>query len=69
MRTRLRVNPLRCDGHGLCAELFWERVRLDDFGYPIIDPTPFGESLLVDARRAVAACPRSALLLENLDDS
>ena len=26
----LRVDPISCDGHGLCAELFPERVSLDD---------------------------------------
>jgi ferredoxin len=63
---RLRVDPIRCDGHGLCAELFPERVRADDWGYPIIDPAPLDEGLLPLARRAVAACPVLALRLERL---
>ena len=33
----LVVNLVECDGHGICAELFPEWVRLDDWGYPIID--------------------------------
>jgi ferredoxin len=28
----LRVNPIECDAHGLCAELFPERVALDEWG-------------------------------------
>ena len=40
MSCRLVVNPITCVGHGLCAELFPERITLDDWGYPIIDPTP-----------------------------
>jgi ferredoxin len=63
---RLRVDPIRCDGHGLCAELFPERVRADDWGYPIIDAAPLDQGLLPLARRAVAACPVRALRLERL---
>jgi ferredoxin len=67
MRYRLRVNPIACAGHGLCAELFPERVRLDDWGYPIVAPEPFDERLLPHARRAVDQCPRLALLLEEVE--
>jgi len=61
MRQRLRVNPLACDASGSCAELFVERVRLDDWGYPIIDPTPIPDQLLPHAQRAVQNCPKLAL--------
>jgi len=64
MSDMLRVNPIACEGHGLCAELFPERVRLDDWGYPIIDGTPVPRSLEQHMRRAVAACPTLALRLE-----
>ncbi len=37
MSARLRVNPITCEAHGLCAELLPELIRLDDWGYPIID--------------------------------
>jgi ferredoxin len=60
----IRVDPIACDGHGLCAELFPERIRLDDWGYPIIDPAPIAGSLVGHARRAVAQCPKLALRLE-----
>jgi ferredoxin len=60
---QLRVNPIACDAHGLCAELLPERVTLDDWGYPIVDPTPIPPSLDKDAKRAAAACPMLALLL------
>jgi len=58
------VDPIACDGTGICAELFPERVRLDDWGYPIIDPTPFDDGLLPHAQRAVQNCPRLALTLD-----
>ena len=64
MSRRLRVNPIACEAHGLCAELLPERITLDDWGYPIVDPTPITPGLEKHARRAVAACPVLALLLE-----
>lgn len=63
MSKLLRLNPIACDGHGLCAELLPERVRLDDWGYPIIDPKPLTRELERHARRAVEACPVMALAL------
>lgn len=60
----LRFNPILCDAHGLCAELFPERIELDEWGYPIIDGSPVPRSLEAHARRAVAACPVLALKLE-----
>jgi ferredoxin len=60
----LRVDPIACEGHGLCAELFPERVRLDDWGYPIVDPEPIPPALEGHARRAVSACPTLALRLQ-----
>ena len=58
---RLRVDPIACKAHAVCAELFPERIRLDDWGYPIIDEHPVTPDLLQHARRAIAACPRAAL--------
>ena len=59
----LRVNPILCDGHGLCAELFPERIGLDEWGYPIVDSRPLPPGLERDARAAVSACPTLALRL------
>jgi ferredoxin len=67
-RTTMRVDPIACDGHGLCAELFPERITLDDWGYPIIDGKPIPDDLLAHARRAADACPTLALLLERERD-
>jgi ferredoxin len=66
---RLIVDPIACTGHGACAELFPERIRLDDWGYPIVDRGPVPEELLVHARRAVAACPTLALRLTDSGDA
>jgi ferredoxin len=63
-RLVLRVDPIACDGFGLCAELLPERVELDPWGYPIVDASPIPRPLLAQARRAVADCPRCALRLD-----
>lgn len=61
---RLRVDPVACDGIGMCARLS-TAVGLDEWGYPIVG------GLLPDqvaaARRAVRACPRRALWIEEED--
>jgi ferredoxin len=65
MSSKLRVNPIMCKGHGLCAELLPELIRLDDWGYPIIDVADVPPELESLARRAADACPTLALLLED----
>jgi ferredoxin len=64
MSQRLRVNPIACEAHGMCAELLPERITLDEWGYPILDERPLDGELLAHARRAAQACPTFALLLE-----
>jgi len=59
----LQIDRIRCDGHGLCAELLPELISLDDWGYPIIKPGNIPPSVLEHARRAVDACPVLALRL------
>ena len=66
--ARFRVNPIACEAHGLCAELFPERIRLDDWGYPIVDETPIPRSLEHHARRAATMCPTLALVLHESDE-
>jgi ferredoxin len=63
MSSTLRVDPIACEAHGLCAELFPEGISLDDWGYPIVDPGPIPPELEEHARRAVASCPTLALQL------
>jgi ferredoxin len=64
MSHRLRVNPIACEAHGMCAELLPERIALDEWGYPIVDERPLPSALVEHARRAAQACPTFALLLE-----
>jgi ferredoxin len=67
MAKRLRVNPIECAGHGLCAELVPELVRLDEWGYPILPAGPVPGELMRQARRAVANCPALALALSQVE--
>ena len=67
MSARIRVNPIACDAHGLCVELLPELIRLDDWGYPIIDQPEVPSELMGLAMRAVDACPTLALLIEERD--
>jgi ferredoxin len=60
---RLRVDPIACRAHGVCAELLPELIELDEWGYPIIAPDRVTGQLRADAVAAVAACPTLALRL------
>lgn len=63
--SRLRVNPTLCTGYSFCAEIVPELVTVDDWGYPIVSRREIEtEDLMKLARRAVATCPRLALLIE-----
>jgi ferredoxin len=64
-RQVLRINPIACDAHGVCADLFPEFITLDPWGYPIITTEPVPDDLISHARRAVTACPTLALRLES----
>ena len=63
MNEELRVNPIACSGHGVCAELLPELISLDEWGYPIVAGQPVPVRLARQARRAVTNCPALALRL------
>ena len=52
--ARLRVDPIACDGRGLCAEALPELITLDDWGFPITSGQPVPAWLLADAARRPA---------------
>ena len=66
MSKQLRVNPILCEAHGVCAELLPELIRLDPWGYPILASALVPADLEPLARRAVKSCPTLALLLEHV---
>jgi len=69
MAVTLRVDPIRCDGFGHCAELAPELIELDEWGYPIITPDELDPRGLGLAHAAITQCPRKALFLEQLERS
>jgi ferredoxin len=64
----LRVNPIACTGHGVCAELLPELIELDPWGYPIVPRAELSDEMLPHARRAVASCPALALIVQKASD-
>lgn len=58
----LIVDPVACDGRGVCAEILPERIELDRWGYPLIEGE-VAPALYANAVRAVRSCPRQALHL------
>ena len=64
MSHQLRVNPIACTGHGVCAELLPEIIELDPWGYPILRSGTVPPAMIPHAQRAADSCPRLALLLE-----
>jgi ferredoxin len=63
-RTVMRINPITCDGHGLCAELLPELLVLDDWGYPMPITVDVPPDLEKNASRAASACPTLAIILD-----
>ena len=64
MTRRRRVDPIACDGRGLCAEVLPELITLDDWGFPIIRECDVPDRLYQAAREAVRVCPKLALRLD-----
>ena len=64
----MRINAIACEGHALCVELLPEVIRLDDWGYPIIESDHVPMDLLALAQRAVDACPTLAILLDEVPE-
>jgi len=61
---RLRVDPIACDGRGLCAEILPELITLDDWGFPMIRDVDVPDDLRIAADEVVRVCPRLALRLD-----
>jgi ferredoxin len=63
-RLTLRVDPIACDGRGVCADVLPELISLDDWGFPIIRAGPVPDHLQGEAREAIRTCPKLALRLD-----
>jgi ferredoxin len=61
--SRIEIDPIACDAHGLCVELLPELITLDEWGYPLIERAEIPLELESLARRAASTCPTLALRL------
>jgi ferredoxin len=64
---RLVVDPVACDGAGVCAELLPELISLDPWGFPVIERSEVPPGLVDLAQRATVSCPRLALHLVRVE--
>ncbi len=62
---QVRVDPIACDGIGMCAHLAPGVIAVDRWGYPVLPVEPISGRDLRAARAAATACPRRALFLES----
>ncbi|HUK69385.1 MAG TPA: ferredoxin [Streptosporangiaceae bacterium] len=68
MSYRIRVNPIACEAHGVCAELLPEMIGIDPWGYPVVSAQPVPQRLVRLAKKAEASCPTLALIVERIED-
>lgn len=61
--TMLQVNPILCDGVGMCSHFAPDLISVDQWGYPIVPTDELTPDELNQARAAIAACPVRALSL------
>ena len=66
--ARLRVDPIACDGRGLCAEVLPELITLDDWGFPIVGDGEVPPGLVAAAGEAIRLCPLLALRVDRPRD-
>jgi ferredoxin len=64
--VRVRLNPIACEAHGLCVELLPELIRLDDWGFPLIEQPLVPDQLESLARLAESSCPTLAIVIEEV---
>lgn len=62
--VRLRVDPVACDGVGICLHLAPDLVRADSWGFPVVSDAAVTRRRAAEA--AVTGCPRKALYLEEI---
>lgn len=66
VRQQLVVDPVACDGMGICAHLAPETIALDRWGFPVVPTEPLTDQQRAQARRAVRGCAHRALYLRDV---
>lgn len=67
--SKITIDWSRCDGHGLCAYLVPELIRLDKHGFPIVLDSEVPTWLEPEAQRAVNMCPALAMRLVGINSA
>ena len=62
----MRVNPILCEGVGMCAHLAPGVVTIDPWGFPMFPLGPLSAEEVAQAQRAVHGCPKRALILDGI---
>ena len=64
----LVLDPIKCDGRGLCHDIAPHLIELDEWGYPLLPGgslrAPLDRDDLSAARDATHACPLLALHID-----
>lgn len=64
MSARIRVDPTKCRGHGICALFHPDGIDLDRWGFGRVVEAEVADGRdLRRARRAAAACPNGAVVV------
>jgi ferredoxin len=58
-----------CCGYGICAEICPQVFKLDENGFVTVAVSVVPAGLEAQAREAAAACPQSALAIEEIEES
>ena len=63
MNKHLLIDPTKCDGVGICAIKAPDLIQMDVWGFPIIESAPLTDDTKKQAKKALRACPKKALLI------
>ncbi len=63
MNKHLLIDPTKCDGVGICAIKAPDLIQMDVWGFPIIESAPLTDNTKKQAKKALRACPKKALLI------
>ena len=66
MSIRAIAQRSACCGYGICAEICPQVFELDDNGFVTVAVNTVPAGLEAQAREAAAACPQSALAIEEI---
>jgi ferredoxin len=60
---KVRVDPTKCQGYGLCTEVAGEVFKLDDFGFAHVEGgTEITPEMEPRVAEAVRGCPAKAIV-------